>query len=188
MGVPIVTPTVGGDNNSWGTELNTILNALNGADYFAKRTSDGSSINSVTLADDAVLQMTLPVGTFRVEAVVLATSPSGSDMKMAWAFSGTTTSAYRSGIGPTIQTTSVISATAATTVGVVRSAAAGDTSTAITSSTPYGTDGTNITRVSETGFLVVTVSGLLKLQFAQVVAAASMVVKAGSFLYARQVA
>jgi hypothetical protein len=188
MSVPITKPTVGGDNGTWGTELNTALDVLASTAVFARKTADETVSASLTLQDDDHLTIALGVGTYTVEALLIASGTAGSDIKVAWQFSGTATS-YRSGMGPTVQSTSVISATAATTVGVNRMASSTDAGgTGITTATTYGVDGANWSMILEKGLLVVTVAGTLKIQWAQVAASGSAIMRAGSYLVANQVA
>lgn len=189
MSVPISKPTVGASTNTWGTEANAVFDALNAADYFKVKTADETVSASSTLQDDDHLAgLVLPTGSFVVEARYFVSGTAGGDIKVAWQFSGTATTAVRGGIGPTIQTTSVIETTAANTVGVNRAAAAGNTAATITSSTQYGVDGTNWSFIMESGYLVVTVSGTFKVQWAQVTATGSTIMRAGSRLLIRQVA
>lgn len=191
MSVSIVKPVVGADNGVWGTELNTVLDALNAADYFRVKTADQSITSSTTLTDDAVLAgLALPVGTFVVVASYMVSGAAAGDVKVAWSFSGTAANSWRGGQGPTINTTDATGAgAAATTVGVSREAASGGTTAGITNATPYGTDGTNVGLIQETGVLVVTVAGALKVQWAQNASSATAtIMRAGSWLWARQVA
>lgn len=184
MSVPITKPTVGGDNGAWGTELNTLIDKLNGADYFKFKTAVQNVAASTALVDDTDMAgMVLPVGTFIIEASYLVTGPAAGDIKIAWVFSGTTTTATRGGIGPA----STATATAPVTE-LVRANGAGDTTSAIGTSTPYGLDGTNMSYIQETGVLVVTVAGTLKVQWAQLAASGTTTMNPGSYLQARQVA
>lgn len=183
MGITLAKPTVGSDNGTWGTELNVCLDAITGATLYALRTSDGSGLTSATLADDAVLQMTLGIGTWDIEARIIVTGSANTcDLKLAWAFGGTAGTAYRGGIGPSSASTSAIASAS------VFQAAAGSTSAAITSAAIYGVDGTNESMIIESGTLVVTVAGLFKLQCANNSGAGTTTVKAGSRLRAFQVA
>jgi hypothetical protein len=190
MGISITLPTPGdaGTSGTWGTTLNTAINAINNATIFKLKTSTDTR-TSTTLTDDDDLQaMTLGVGTWLIEVGLIASGPTAGDLKVAWAFSGTTSDAYRAGTGPTIQTTNVTSAAAAIDVGVNRSAAAGNTNATITSGPGYGLDGTNWSWIVEKGVLVVTVSGTFKIQTAQVAASGTTTIQAGSYCLARQVA
>jgi len=161
------------------TVLNTnadVIDSFAGG-YFAKRTSDGAGITSTTLADDAVLQVTLPVGTFLVDTAYFATgSTTSADLKVAWAFTGTASSSFRGGIGPTVGT-----------AGVTNTSVIASTAAAITTAVIYGCDAAAATYVRESGFLVVTVTGILKIQFAAGTSG-TMTPKAGSYLACRRVA
>lgn len=189
-GPSITVPTVDSDNGTWGTTLNTAINQINDYDVFKYKTADESVTSSTTLQDDDHLTaMSLGVGTYIIEAMYLVSGAAAGDVKIAWAFSGTATASYRAGQGPTDTTTSVKSTTAATTVGVNRSAAAGDTTAAITSATPYGVDGTNWSYIYERGLMVVTVAGTLKTQWAQLASSGTAtVMRTGSWMWARRVA
>lgn len=182
MSLTITLPTVNGDNGLWGTELNTILTALNNSRLSALRTTDGSGLTSATLANDAVLQLTLDVGTWDVEMRLFVTGSANTcDLKTAWAFGGTASSSYRGGIGPSSAATSVIAN------GSVFEAGAGSTTEAITSAAVYGVDGTNVSMVIESGTLVVTAGGLLVVQAANNSGAGTTTLKAGSRLKAVKV-
>lgn len=183
MSLTITLPTVGGDNGAWGTELNTILNALNNSRLSAMRTADGSGLTSATLANDSVLQLTLDVGTWDVDLRLLFTGSANTcDLKVAWAFSGTAATAYRGGIGPSSAATSVIAN------GSLFDAGAGSTGAGITSAAVYGVDGTNESMAVESGTLVVTVAGVLTVQVANNSGAGTTTLKAGSRLKAIKVA
>lgn len=181
--IPISKPTVGSDNGTWGDELNAALDALNAADYFKVKTAGQTVSASTTLVDDTHMAgIVLPVGTFVINASYLVDGPSAADVKIAWAFSGSNSFATRAGDGPASSTTTALLST------VSRSAAAGDTAATITTAVPYGTDGTNWSFIQETGVIVVTVSGTLKVQWAQLASSGSTAMHTGSFIWARQVA
>jgi len=186
MGLTLSLPTPGSSNGTWGTELNTAINAINDGNLYLIKTADGTGATSnTTLADDnQLVGLTLGVGTWVITGVFFATGAAAGDIKIAWAHSGTFTG-YRAGFGPSAGATSVLTGTGAGD----RNAAAGDTSTAITSSTIYATDGTNITAIVEHGILVVTVSGTFKIQMAQGTSSGTAtLLKTGSYVTARRVA
>lgn len=191
MGITLSLPTPGASasNGTWGASMNTAFQALSDSVQYAVKSADEGVISSTTLQDDDHLaNIPLSVGNWAIEANFMVSGSTGADVKVAWAFSGTASPAYRMGTGPKTDTTSVVSAAAATTVGVNRSAGAGDTSAAITSSTPYGVDGTNWSYIHEAGFLTVSASGTLKVQWAQNASvAASTIMRAGSFVKAQKV-
>jgi len=183
MGITITVPTVGGDNGTWGTELNAILAAIVACDQFASRTSDSSNLTSATLADDGVLAVTLGVGTYMVEVMLLFTgSTTSADLKTAWAFTGTMTNQGAAGFGPSSAITSPLANNS------VFDAAVGSTTASVTAARTYGVDATNISAALEKGRIVVTVGGTLKVQTANAAGAGNTVVKVGSYLWARQVA
>lgn len=187
MAVTIIKPVVNSDNGTWGDELNTALDALNNADYFKLKTADQSVTSYTTpLIDDTHLTgMTLPVGTFMIKAGYFVSGGTGSDFRVQWVFSGTAVNSYRGGNGPGAASTDAIGAAANAT----RNAAAGGGSNALTSPVTYGTDGSNLSYIEETGIAVVTSPGILKVQWAQGTSSAtSTILKIGSWLYARQIA
>lgn len=180
-----VLPTPGdvATNNVWGDDIVDALNLLNNADQFKHKTADQSDVTTTTLADDTHLAaITLGVGTWLIELALLASGPAAGDLKVARAFSGTTTLAVRSTAGPSIGTAAVL------TASVPRFAGASDTGGTITASVPYGLDGTNWSWIIEKGVLVVTVSGTFKIQHAQVAASGTSIVRAGSHVWCRKVA
>jgi len=191
VGVTLTLPTPGdiGTSGVWGTTLNTAINALN-ADTFKLKTADATGvISNTTVADDTgaspLTGITLGVGTWDISCVFFATGNAAGDIKIAWAFSGTTTSAYRGGQGPSAGATSVLTGATAGD----RNAGASDTGTTITAGAIYATDGTNTTMILERGVLVVTVSGTFKIQWAQGTSnGAATTLKAGSYVKATQVA
>ena len=188
MSVPITKPTVGADNGTWGTELNAALDALNAADLFALRTADRAALSATTTpVDDGVLAVTLGVGTYVIEAVYLVVHSTTGDFKVQWNFAGTASSGFRSGIGPSLSTADVLGATAQG----VRLSGSGATAAALTSLVAYGCDTAtpaNISMIIEKAVVVVTVGGILKAQVCQNTAAGTTTVKAGSYIWARQVA
>lgn len=184
MGLNITLPTPGdiATSGTWGTTLNSAINALN-ADQFKLKTANDTR-TTTTLTDDTHLaSMTLGAGTWLVEVGLLADGPQAGDIKVAWAFSGTTTTAVRGGAGPSSGVTGTV-----LTASIPRFAAAGDTAGTITASTSYGLDGTNWSWIIEKGVLVVTVSGTFKVQTAQLAASGTTTVRTGSYAWARQVA
>src|SRR3990172_13103700 len=187
MAVTLTKPTVGASAGTWGTELNTALDQLNGYDCFAYKTADQSVTSSTALVDDTHLTVALPAaGTYVVTATFLASGAAAGDVKVAWAYTGTLTAGYRGGQGPSSASTDALAATSA---GTVRSAAAGNTAATVTASTPYGVDGTNWSCVQESGVVVVSTTGNLKVQWAQNASSATAtIMRAGSLLWARRVA
>ena len=189
MGITLTLPTPGdtATNGTWGTTLNTAFNALNGCDVVKVKTADGTGATSnTTLADDnQLVSMTLGVGTWIINCGFFHTGAAAGDIKIAWQFSGTTTTAVRGTVGQSAgSTSSLTSATAGP-----RTAGAADTAGTITTGTIYGTDGTNLGVSLETGVLVVTVSGTFKIQMAQGTSSATTtLLKTGSYVWARQIA
>lgn len=183
-GPAIILPTVGGDNGTWGTELNAAVQQINDYDNFVYKTADESVTSNTTLQDDDhLVNIPLAVGTHIVEAMLMASGAAAGDVKVAWAFSGTATG-YRAGQGPSFASTDALGATAQ----AVRSSASSGASAPITASTPYGTDGTNWSYILERGLLIVTVTGTLKVQWAQNTSnAAATVMRAGSWVWTRRV-
>lgn len=187
MPVPITKPTVGSDNNVWGAVNNAALDALNAADRIAVKLADQSVTSSITLVDDTAMQITLPVGTHIVQAVYFLTGAAAGDAKVAWAFAGTSVNSFRGGQGPSFMTADA--AGAATLGQPFRAAGSSGTGTPIAGAAIYGMDGTNVTHVQEQAVMVVTAAGLLKVQFTQNASSTTAtVMKAGSYIYARQVA
>jgi len=190
MSVPITKPTVGASNGTWGTEANAVFDALNAADYFAYKTADTSRASTAALADDNhLVTASLPVGTYVVNGLYVVSGILAGSFRSAWASAGTATG-FRAGSGPSLRTTDATGAgTAAVTVGVNRAAAAGGTNTTMTSAAQYGTDGASWSMIQESGVVVVTVAGALKMQWGQSSSnATATILRAGSYLWARQVA
>jgi hypothetical protein len=128
-----------------------------------KKTATQSVTSSTTYVDDDDLQVTLGIGTYRVELFAHVSGAGGGDFKCRWAFSGTLGSTARTEFGPGINTTSATAVSAAaTTVGTVR--AVGE---AYTTDGRYGTDGANFSGIREDLYFEVQVAGLLKFQWAQ---------------------
>lgn len=172
-------------NGTWGDAVFNALALLN-QDQFKQRTTDSASTSVTTLADDTVLQgITLGVGTWEIELEAFATGAAGGDIKFDWVFSGTTTLVARGGRGPAPSNTDALGATAQ---GIRSAGAGGTTNNSLASAPGYGTDGTNISLITEKIVLVVSVAGDLKLRFACVAAVASTVLKAGSWVKAHRVA
>lgn len=182
MSVPITKPTVDGSNGTWGTELNTVLDALNASDRFAYKAGDTSRSSTTTATADPDLTFTLPVGTHVITTLLLASGAAAGDFKSGWSFGGTATGA-RAGQGP--------GATSASSLvgAVVRQAGASDTGATFTTGAIYGVDGTNWSAVIETGFLVVTVAGTFAVVWAQGTSSGTAtILRTGSYVHARQVA
>lgn len=185
-GPTLTLPTVGGSNNTWGTTVNAALNQINDYEPFAYKTADQTITSSITLTDDTHMALALPAaGTYVVEGMFMFSGAAAGDIKIAWAYTGTLTNGYRSGQGPSTVSTDVLGAAA----NAERAAAAGATTAAITSSTPYGCDGTNWSAAFELGVVIVSTTGTLKVQWAQQTSnATGTVMRAGSFFRARRVA
>lgn len=185
-GPALTLPTVGGSNNTWGTTVNNALNQINDYEPFAYKTADQSIASSIVLTDDTHMALALPAaGTYHVEAVLLFSGAAAADIQVAWAYTGTLTSGFRAVHGPNPASTDALGATAQG----FRTAAAGATTAAITSATTYGVDGTNFSAAFERGVVVVSTTGTLKVQWAQVVSNATpTIMRSGSFLRARRVA
>lgn len=185
-GPALTLPTVGASNNTWGTTVNNALNQINDYEPFAHKTADQSIASSTVLTDDTHMALALPApGTYQVDAVLMFSGAAAADIQVAWAYTGTLTAGFRAARGPNIGITDALGATAQG----VRQAAAGATSAAITSAVPYGVDGTNWSAAFECGVVVVSTTGTLKVQWAQVVSnATATIMRAGSFLRARRVA
>lgn len=127
-----------------------------GSVQYVTKGSAESVTSSTTIQDDNDMQVTLGVGTYRVEAFISATGAAAGDLKLQWNFAGTASATYRSCVGPAVGSTD------ATSSALFRSS-----SHTLANAVTYGTDGTNTTAISEDLLLVVTVGGLLKMQWAQ---------------------
>lgn len=188
MGLTLSLPTPDdiATNGEWGDDINAAINDLN-SDQFKIKTADGTGATSnTTLADDnQLINIALGVGTWEIDVVLFCTGAAAADVKVAWGFSGTTTTAVRGGHGPSAAVTSALTGAGAGQ----RTAGASDTGLTITTGSIYATDGTNHTMIIEKGVLVVTVAGNFKIQMAQGTSTASAVLlKAGSYVKARKVA
>lgn len=185
MGLTLPTlPTPNVTNGNWGDEIVDSINAINDADQYKVKTADQTVSASTVLVDDTHLAaLTLGVGTWVIEAVYFCSGTAAGDIKLTWNHSGTFTG-YRGGIGPSSGVTSVLTGAGAGT----RTAGASDTTAVITGSASYAVDGTNFTTIVERGILIVTVSGTFKIQWAQLVASGSTILRAGSHIHARKVA
>jgi hypothetical protein len=181
----LTLPVDGGSNGTWGATLNAALTQINGYDQFAYKTADQDITSSTTLTDDTHLTgLALGIGKWVICATFMSSGAAAGDVKIAWAFSGTAVSAFRAGEGPAAASTDVLGATAQP----FRASVAGATSAAITSATPYGVDGTNRSFIQESGLLLVTVAGNLKVQWAQNASSVTLTrMHQGSFIWARKV-
>jgi len=183
MGLTLPTlPTPNVTNGDWGDEINGAINAINDADQFKLKASTDTRTTTTLIDDDDLQGMTLDVGTWVVEMALLVSGPAAGDIKVAQQFSGTTSLAVRAGAGPGSTTASALLG------AIVRQAGASDTGGAITASTPYGLDGTNWSWIIEKTVLVVTVSGVFKVQTAQLAASGTTTIQAGSYVHARKLA
>lgn len=117
--------------------------------------------NSATLQNDNDLFVDLPIGVFRVEAILHYTTNTAADLSVAWTTTGTITSLARTILGPSQGMADVTDHT-------IR-----HQGLAIGSGSAIGgnTSATNITR--EDLLVDVSVAGRLQLQWAQRVANAS---------------
>lgn len=187
MAVALTLPTNGGSNNTWGTTLNAALNQVNGYDVFAAKSADQTITSSTALTDDTHMVLALPAaGTYMVNGMFMFSGAAAGDIKVAWAYTGTLTNGYRAGQGPSVASTDVLAAAAAQGIRV---AAAGNTTAAIASATPYGLDGTNWGAAFESGLVIVSTAGSLKVQWAQNAGSVTgTVMRTGSFFWARRVA
>lgn len=87
MAVPLTKPTVGGSVATWGTTLNTALDALNAAIVGAAKSADQSVTSSVTLANDNDLQLlTAASGVYIVQWSLVTDGAVAGDFQ--YAFSG----------------------------------------------------------------------------------------------------
>jgi hypothetical protein len=176
------TPLDEATNGVWGDDIVQALNDLN-SDQFKVKTADDTR-TTTTLTDDTHLAaMTLGVGTWLIEVGLLVSGPAAGDVKVAYAFSGTTTLAVRGGAGPS----SAVGAGGDLLASVPRFAGASDTGGVITTSTPYGLDGTNWSWIIEKAVLTVSVSGTFKIQTAQLAASGTTTIRTGSYVHARKV-
>lgn len=180
------TPLDSATNGVWGDDIVSALNDLNGCDVFKIKTADGTGAtsNTVVADDNQLVSMSLGIGTWLINCTFFYTGAAAGDLKVAWAFSGTTTTAVRGTLGQSSgSTSSLTSATAGP-----RSAGAGDTAGTITAGTIYGSDGTNIGVALESGVLVVSVAGTFKIQMAQGTSSlTATLLKTGSYVWARKV-
>lgn len=110
---------------------------------------------NATIADDPDIQITLPVGAFRVEAILNYTGPTAGDLSVVWSFSGTLAYSSRAVTAPTTTSDSFTAAT-------LRSQA-----TALTTEIVYGANGDTNGVGMEDLLLGVTVAGTLRLRWAQ---------------------
>ena len=176
------TPLDVATNGVWGDDIVSALNLLNDADQFKLKSSTDTRTTTTLIDDDDLQGMTLGVGTWLIETALLVSGPAAGDIKVAQQFSGTTTLAVRGGAGPGSTSASALLG------AIVRQAGASDTGGTITASTPYGLDGTNWSWIIEKTVLVVTVSGVFKVQTAQLAASGTTTIQAGSYVWARKVA
>lgn len=149
-----------------------------GTDLYAYKTVTESVTSSTTLQDDDTLQLTLPVGFWRVSALLAVTGAAAGDIKIAWAFTGTATATFgaRTCLGPAPGTTDTANSS-------MFMRAAGQTV-----QVAYGTDGTGTTAIWEDLTLEVTAEGVLKLQWAQNTSSGTAtVMQIGSRLIARRI-
>lgn len=119
-----------------------------------------SVTSSTTLQNDDDLSVTLPVGAWRVTAIltVSATSATNGDLRTAWTNTGTMSTIGRSCFGPGAATTDA----AGNANNATRMVA-----TTLTANMSYGIDGTSSSAIIEELLIEVTAEGVLTLQWAQ---------------------
>lgn len=137
------------------------------------KASDETVTSSTTMQDDNELFVTLPVGLWRVEAMLIFTGATGGDFKCTWSFAGTAAGSQgRMMLGPATATTSAVDTS-------MRAANTTSGGTAI-----YGVDGTFASAAREDLIWNVTASGVLTLQWAQQASSGTATtLLAGSRLY-----
>lgn len=185
MGISLILPTPHdlATEDVWGPVINAALQALADTDIIKEKSTHEGLTANTTLQDDNTFQnITLTPGTWLVDCLFLVSGPSGADIQITWAFSGTLTRGSRGGQGPAAGVTSALDG------GSVRMAGANN-SGQITGIPVYGTDGTNWSAIVEKGVLVVSATGTLKVQWAQNVSDAGTTnMRAGSFVHCKKVA
>lgn len=178
MSVTLVKPTVGGDNGTWGTELNTALDLLNSITRGVVKTADESLTSNATLQNDD--DLVLPVvasATYIVEWSLVTDGALAADFKYSFTGPASATMTWES-VGILTTDTTATAARGATdnaTIGTVQT---------------HGTilAGTN-SRIDGRGVLTVsTTAGSLQLQWAQNTSTASATrCRAGSWLRATRI-
>jgi hypothetical protein len=122
---------------------------------YINKSAAESVTSSTTLQNDDHLTETLPVGVWRVTAILTVGGATAGDVKTAWTNTGTMTAIARSGWGPAVSN-------AAGTDTTMHARAS-----TLTASFVYGTEPGTSAAVLEELLLDVTVEGVLTLQWAQ---------------------
>jgi hypothetical protein len=122
--------------------------------YISKSGSE-SVTSSTTLQNDDHLTVTLPVGVWRITAILTVAGATAGDVKTAWTNTGTITAIGRSGWGPA-------ASNAAGTDTTMHARAS-----TLTASFVYGCEPGTSAAILEELLLDVTVEGVLTLQWAQ---------------------
>jgi len=148
---------------------------------FVDKTADETRTSTTVCTSDTELFVDLLAGrTYDIELKVSCFAASATpDIKIKWINTGTMTELVARGcLGPSINTTDVEAvATAATTVGVVRTS----TATTLATEISYGCDGTTVRGLIVEKFtLAVVVAGRLTMQWAQRASSASATTITGS--------
>jgi hypothetical protein len=142
-----------------------------------------SVTESTDVVDIPTLAVDLSIGVFEIDMHLAVQGAANGDVIVKWDFTGNTLTRSRSCFGPSVRTTDVLAtATAATTVGPMRSSAL-----TFDAAAAYGTDGTNTSAIHENLFLQVSTAGTLTPQFAQWVSnATATTLTVQSRVYARR--
>ena len=175
------TPGDPATNDVYGIAVNAAINQVNDDNLAARRSADSGAINSTTLASDASLLLpVLASGAYLVDWWLRIDSPAASDFKYSFVGPASATMVWAS-LGADIATTvnapaafaDVLRWTDAPTIGTVVQHGS------IAASTFQHIRGQGYLEVSAT-------PGNLQMQFAQVVAGASLIIRKGSWLKAQR--
>lgn len=162
-----------------------------GAYLFKRRSTDSSNLVNNTLANDAVMTLTLDVGTWEVHHYPMYTGTSGN-IQFAWAFSGTATGLKTCiGLSPFPINTSAYASSTTDTTTTRDSAPLRSSVHQLATAVPYNaTDASSYQGAHEFGLVTVTVAGALTIQVAQhtTQAGAPSIYRNTSFMTARRVA
>ncbi len=148
--------------------------------------ANNQTATTTTLANDTDLALDLAAGrTYEVQLRLVAAGPAAGDIKTAWLRSGTINHVgVRTCAGPSQTTTDASgNGTTGTFPGIVRRTGGH----ALTTTVPYGLDGTNSSYIEEAFVVQVDVAGTLTLQWAQQAASGTTTVSSGSYLIARPI-
>lgn len=169
-------------------------------DWYIKAAATTVTNSTTLITDPELSNMALGVGVWRVATLVLAqlnTANQATDIKLAYAFTGTAT-ATRRVFGPDIQIggpSQYFNSTSATHVNTNSERTLmklGNTPSGanLTTSVQYGLNDTYSIGLQEEMIVTVTVAGVLGLQWAQFVAGAgiSTSLMAGSYITSKQIA